>query len=152
MTLECMVIGDRIAGAVARGCRNARNYIDFNPEFRHEAVDVSLPMRMVSWKEYEEAVETVASIKALYTNENSMTMEGVVRAFELQGIVLRWELQQKTQEFCFKMHVLRIGNIAIATNPFELYSEFGMRMKLPVAPTATDPHLPSAGLKAARCW
>ena len=27
------------------------------------------------------------------------------------------------------MHVIRLGNIAIATNPFELFTEYGMRIK-----------------------
>jgi hypothetical protein len=129
MTLECMAIGHRITEAVARGYGHARNYIDYNPEFQHEIVDMSLPVRMVSQMEYEEAAEAIASMKDLFTTENPMTMKDVVSAFEPQGIVMRWELQQKTHEYRFIMHVLRIGGVAVVTNPFELFSEFGMRMK-----------------------
>lgn len=129
MSLECAAIGERITEAVVRGYKRARNYIEYNPEFRHESVDMCLPIQMVSRTDYEEAAETVASIKGQFTKENPMSMKDVVNAFDPQGIVLRWELQQKTQEYCFKMHVLRIGRIAMITNPFELFSEFGMRMK-----------------------
>lgn len=129
MTLECNAIGERITEAVVRGYKNARNYIEYNPEFRHEVMDVSLPMLLVTREEYEEAAKMVSSIKKRYTKANPMTMKDVVNAFDPQGIVLRWELQQKTQEYCFKIHVLRIGQIAIVTNPFELFNEFGMRMK-----------------------
>lgn len=129
MALECAAIGERITESVVRGYKIARNYIEYNPEFQHEEIDMSLPMRLVSKEDYEKATKEVASIKVRFTKENPMTMQDVVNAYEPQGVVLRWELQQKTQEYCFKMHVLRIGNIAIATNPFELFHEFGIRMK-----------------------
>ncbi|NLC69164.1 MAG: hypothetical protein GX754_10395 [Clostridiaceae bacterium] len=50
-------------------------------------------------------------------------------AFEPIGIIERWELQNKTDSYEFDMHILRIGNISIATNPFEMFCEYGMRIK-----------------------
>jgi hypothetical protein len=129
MSLECAAIGERIAEAVARGCRQARNNIGYNPEFMHETVDMKLPVRRVSREEYEAAAETIASFRERFSKEDPMTMKDVVSAFDPQGVVLRWEMQQKTRDYCFSMHVLRIGRIAMVTNPFELFSEFGMRMK-----------------------
>ncbi|HCS72344.1 MAG TPA: hypothetical protein DIW17_00515, partial [Clostridiales bacterium] len=38
-------------------------------------------------------------------------------------------MQNKTDVFEFDMHVIRLGNIAISTNPFELFTEYGMRIK-----------------------
>ncbi len=129
MALECAAIGERITEAVVRGYKTARNTIDYNPELRHEIIEMSLPLRLVSKEDYEEAAKEVAVIKGRFSKENPMTMQDVVRAFEPQGVVLRWELQQKTSQYHFKMHVLRIGNIAVVTNPFELFHEYGMRMK-----------------------
>ena len=37
--------------------------------------------------------------------------------------------QEKCAEYAFQCHILRLGNIAIATNPFELYQEFAQRIK-----------------------
>ncbi len=129
MALECAAIGERITEAVVRGYKTARNIIDYNPEFRHEIIEMSLPLRLVSKEDYEEAANEVAAIKGRFSREKPMTMQDVVKAFEPQGVVLRWELQQKTSQYHFKMHVLRIGNIAVVTNPFELFHEYGMRMK-----------------------
>ncbi len=129
MAIECAAIGGRISEAVARGFGHARNHIEYSPEFMHETVDMKLPVRRVSREEYDEAAETVASVKALFSKDNPMSMKDVVSAFDPQGVVLRWEMQQKVQDYCFCMHVLRIGKVAIVTNPFELFSEFGMRMK-----------------------
>lgn len=129
MTLVCQSIAERICEAVIRGYRHARNYIDYCPEFKHEIMDMVLPLRFVNESDYKKAVVQVAAIKDKFSPDNRMTMEDVVMAFEPQGVVMRWELQQKTKNFSFKSHIIRIGNIAIATNPFELYHEFAQRIK-----------------------
>ena len=48
-----------------------------------------------------------------------------------QGVVVRFERQKQGQAEPYRMelHVLRLGDIAIATNPFELFTEFGIQMK-----------------------
>ena len=129
MTLLCQSIAERICEAVLRGYKYARNYINYCPEFNHSIVNIDLPLRTVSENEYMEAAECVKNIKKRFSSKNRMTMEDVVKAFEPQGVVMRWELQQKSKNYAFKSHMLRIGNIAIATNPFELYHEFAQRIK-----------------------
>jgi len=129
MARECYQIGQRILDAVARGYRVARNYIEFTPVFRHEVMDMELPLRLVSGEEYEASRQEVERIKSNFSSENRMTMADVVKAFDPQGDMLRWELQQKTRVYPFTCHIMRIGSVAIATNPFELYHEFAQRMK-----------------------
>ncbi|MCQ2437632.1 MAG: hypothetical protein MJ099_04485, partial [Clostridia bacterium] len=90
---------------------------------------MSLPLRTVTEEEYKIAAAKVEAIKAKFSKEHPMTMADLVPAFDPQGDVLRWHLQQTTKEYAFKCHIIRIGEIAIATNPFELFHEFGMRMK-----------------------
>ncbi len=41
----------------------------------------------------------------------------------------RFELQQTQPKVPVEIQVIRIGDVAIATNPFELYLDFGMQMK-----------------------
>lgn len=129
MTRECEQIGWRICDAVMRGYRVARNYIEYTPEFRHATLRMELPLRMVSPEEYEASAQQIERIRERFSSSNRMTMRDVVAAFDAQGDVLRWELQQTTQVYAFKCHVLRIGRVALATNPFELYHEFALRMK-----------------------
>lgn len=129
MTLLCQNIGDRISEAVARGYRTARNYIEYAPVFEHEILSMSLPIRQVSEEDYQEAVAEVARIHEKFSKENPMTMVDLVKAFEPQGVIMRYRQQKQSADYSFQCHILRIGNIAIATNPFELYQQYGQRIK-----------------------
>lgn len=129
MTLLCQSIGDRISEAVARGYRTARNYIEYAPAFAHEIMSMALPIRQVSEEDYQEAMAEVKRIHETFTPEKPMTMADLVKAFEPQGVVLRYRQQKASAEYAFQCHILRLGNIAITTNPFELYQEFAYRMK-----------------------
>jgi hypothetical protein len=41
----------------------------------------------------------------------------------------RYEFQDKQSTCETEIHTLRLGDIAIATNPFELFVDYGLRMK-----------------------
>lgn len=129
MTLLCQSIGDRISEAVARGYRTAKNYIEYAPAFAHEIMSMSLPIRQVSEEDYQEAMEEVKKLHETFTAEHPMTMADLVKAFEPQGVVLRYRQQKVSAEYAFQCHILRLGNVAITTNPFELYQEFAYRIK-----------------------
>lgn len=129
MTLVCQGIADRISECVARGYKTAKNYIEDTPVFAHEVFSMELPIRQVSEEDYQAAMDEVAEIHKRFTAEKPMTMPDLVKAFEPQGVVLRYRQQKANPNFAFQCHVLRIGEVAIATNPFELYHEFAQRMK-----------------------
>lgn len=129
MTLICQGIADRITEAVARGYRTAKNYIDYKPAFAHEMLSMELPIRQVSEEDYLEAEAEVKAIHEKFTAENPMEMSDLVKAFEPQGVVLRYRQQKANPMYAFQCHILRLGNIAIATNPFELFYEYALRIK-----------------------
>ena len=129
MTLICQGIGDRISEAVVRGYKTARNYVDYKPVFMHKVLSMELPIRQVSEGEYKEAEEEVKWIHETFSAEHPMEMKDLVKAFEPQGVVIRYRQQKKNPMYAFKCHILRLGNVAIATNPFELYQEYAQRIK-----------------------
>ncbi|NMB98200.1 MAG: hypothetical protein GYA02_16605, partial [Clostridiaceae bacterium] len=129
MLQECNDIGLRIADAVVRGYNKARNYIDTNPIFRHKVLKMSLPIRKVSYDEYVLAKKQIEELKSKFTPENPMKGADMVAAFEPVGVIRRWDLQNNKDSYECDVHILRIGNISVATNPFELFCEYGMRIK-----------------------
>ena len=129
MTLLCQGIGERVAEAVARGYRIARNYIDYAPVFSHRILSMELPIRQVTEEDYQEAQKQVEALHQKFSREHPMEMTDLVAAFEPQGVILRYRQQNQSDRYRFQCHILRLGNVAVATNPFELYHEFAQRIK-----------------------
>ena len=130
----CEGISARLTEAVLRGYHRTKQAVDFTPVLKHECLRLELPLRLVTRETYESASQEVARIRRTFSKEHRMRTKDVVLAFEPQGDVLRWQMQQETATFLCVSHVVRIGNIALATNPFELFSEFAQRMKARVLP------------------
>ncbi len=129
MQAECDGIGERIAEAVMRGYYKAQNYIETNPVFKHIIVTMDLPIRKVSEDDYKAALEAIDAARKKFSPEKRMTSADQVALFEPVGIVKRWEEQQTAGTFSFDTHILRLGRVAIATNPFELFVEYGLRIR-----------------------
>jgi len=93
---------------------------------RHVVQQVDLPTKIVTDAEYAIAKKVCDDIDAKNEREGWDTW---VR--KLYGrICERCEAQRKGQRtFPIKMHVLRLGDVAIATNPFELFGDYGVRIE-----------------------
>lgn len=65
-------------------------------------------------------------------NDNTWLRDTTRAWREMQrGIVVqeRFEAQQTNPHEPTELHVIRLGDIAIATNPFELYLDYGIQIK-----------------------
>ncbi|MCL1855252.1 MAG: hypothetical protein FWF86_05910, partial [Clostridia bacterium] len=129
MTLECEGIGKRIAEAVDRGYWKALSTMATRPVLKHTVKDLELPIRIVEKADYVEADKNLKSIMAEFTPAHRMAGADLVRIFEPLGIVERWELQNKTSTMNFQSNIIRIGDVAINTTPFELFVEYALRMR-----------------------
>ena len=123
-------IGRRLARAVEDVFTVAKGDIHTDPPFKHIVRTVPLPVRLVTKEEYEAARQTyeklsqeqpsadpaAASRRFMFLNRNKRVMT----CYEQQG-------RQGTGET--ELHVVRLGDIAVATNPFELFLDYGLRIK-----------------------
>lgn len=92
----------------------------------HLVRQVDLPARIVTDAEYATAKKVCAGIDA---KEERKGRDAWVRK-RYGGICERYLAQQKGGRFhSFEMHVLRLGDVAIATNPFELYLDYGVQIQ-----------------------
>ncbi len=105
-----------------------------NISFGHKYETLPLKMRKVTQDEYENAKKMGDSFKdALKKNPNKSPAEVAFMAIGWYGnVVERYLDQQKNgiKDFPAFVHVLRIGDVALASNQFELFTDYGMRMKV----------------------
>jgi hypothetical protein len=85
-------------------------------------------LRKATEKEYEYAL---FKIKEFVKNKESTTYDfnDKAKMHVHAGTVARYMYQQKEDKCNIEMHVIRMGDIAIATNPFELFLDYGNIMK-----------------------
>jgi hypothetical protein len=97
----------------------------------HKVKTVYLPMRLVKPAEYAEAKAAVDRAKSLIAKDPSAAAREYRKMKWYEVTVRRFE-QQKTDHspsHGTEVHVLRIGDAAICTNAFELFTDYGIRMK-----------------------
>ena len=91
----------------------------------HRVVDVKLPAREVTEKD---AAEARARLEALKKKTKLNPRERAALARD-PLILERFETQKADRGFPVELHVLRLGDVAIATNPFELYLDYGVQIR-----------------------
>ena len=97
----------------------------------HEVEKVALPMRLVTEPEYAEAKASVDAAMAKIKKDPKATDRENRRMKWYQATVDRFD-RQKTEPnpvLETELHVVRIGGAVICTNQFELFTDFGIRMK-----------------------
>jgi len=114
-------IGRRLAREVIEVSELARGDIRVDVAFTHQVVDLVLPARKVT---PEEAAEAAREIEALKRKGESTR-----RIAWYQATIDRQRDQGPAPTYAAEVHVLRIGDIAIATNPFELFQDYGVQIK-----------------------
>ncbi|MDO5554532.1 MAG: hypothetical protein Q4G68_12305 [Planctomycetia bacterium] len=127
---------DEIARRIVREVEDcypiAKKAMESDVILRHERAVISVPQALVSKQAYEEAK---ANAERLFKKSQDAPDHGArgdyLTAVWNQSVVDRYEQQQGSEHptFAVPIHVLRIGDLAIATNPFELYSDFARRIK-----------------------
>ncbi|MDD5678670.1 MAG: hypothetical protein PHW60_11900 [Kiritimatiellae bacterium] len=127
-------IGNRIATAVASAYPVARKDIRTDLPFRHTGAVLRLSRRVVTKEEYTQARRKYkkladdrslqgrpAADKAASTRISKMFYEKYVMDRYEHGNAKKWEPAE--------VHVCRIGDVALATNPCELFLDYGLRIK-----------------------
>lgn len=114
-------VARRIVGEINDVCTLVRDEVRTDVPFAHKVEDLTLPVRKVTDKE---AAEAQAEIDAL-ANRGDATR----RRLWLQKVVDRYRNQDAEPTLSVEVHALRIGDVAILTNPFELFLDYGVQMQ-----------------------
>ena len=118
-------LGRRISNAVYDTVDAAKADIRTDAPLGHTVQDLALPPRKILPREYEDAKRNIAQYSVVEKPDNRVvTMLALER-----GIVKRFEEADKLPPYEMELHVLRLGDVAITTNTFELFLDYGIQMK-----------------------
>lgn len=106
-------IAQRIMFAVMSKYENAKESIEKEIEYIYEVKELMLPIRKIELSDYQKHKNT-ADLEALYISES-------IAAF--------YERRHADPFYSMYSHFIRIGDIAITSNPFELFTEYGLIIK-----------------------
>jgi hypothetical protein len=124
-------IARRIVRAVDDAYETVKNDRHTDVPLIHKVETIRLPMRLVTEAEYIEARKAVEKAAA-QIKQNSEAAVREYRRMKWYGMTVnRFEKQriEPNPEYDMELHVLRIGDTAVCTNSFELFTDYGIQMK-----------------------
>jgi len=148
-------IGKTLIRLIKDAYPEAKNRIDEQPFFKHLVKQIAIPFRKVKEEEYLKALAIVKEIRArepadpsspltafnrflaiVKENEKVKTHGpwddkeadyGILRQQEI--ILEQYQHQQKQPYYEMELHVVRLGEAVFASNSFELFVDYGFRIK-----------------------
>jgi hypothetical protein len=127
-TTERDEIAYKIGQAVAYAFPLAQKDIHWQPKLKHVVQDIGLTPRQISRAEVAIARN---NFKKLQANPKSADHNGSEYKLmqRAQSIIERYKNQAHSKPYHMELHVLRIGDVAMGTSPFELFLDYGLRIK-----------------------
>ena len=122
----CELAAKRIANEIFWALDDVTEYVT-ETELVHKKLDIDLPVRRVTVEEYETAYKAITDFAKTCTG--SITYEDNARMQIYSGIVERYHIQQTHDIITIESHVFRLGDVAFATNPFELFLNYGNQIR-----------------------
>jgi len=138
-------IAVRIADAVSSVLRVAEKTIDFDPVFAHRAEQVQISLRRLTEDRikpieqgFEQLLKQYRSMREKLEAEPELKQKpgwfsDITHVFwklrRASNVLDRFELQKTVPTMPVEVQVIRLGDMTFATNRFELYVDYGMRIK-----------------------
>ena len=106
----------------------ARERMQEDAVLRHSVKEHHLPLRRISLFKAMKSGIRFLKIRNGWKNK-LLTTEDVAQVYPYAGDLMRFLDQRKRKTVDDVYHVVRLGDIAFATNPYELFHDFGARIK-----------------------
>ncbi len=124
----CNRVGKRIANEIVAVYEEIEE-LKSEAIFKHKIIHLDLPLRKVTIKERDEAIREIEYYVEKIKDKETLDFADIARIEVHAGVIQRFEEQQCTEVYPIEFHIIRLGDIAIATNPFELFLDYGNRIK-----------------------
>ncbi len=124
----CNKVGKRISNEIISVYEDITE-LKSDVDFRHKVITLDLPLRKVTMEEYNNAVRELEYYVEKNKDKEEFNFEDNARMHVHAGSIIRFREQQFKEVMPMEYHVIRFGDVALATNPFELFLDFGNRIK-----------------------
>ena len=122
-------IGKRLANAVIEAFEFSRIAPTDKVELCHKRETFDLPINKVSEEEYKQSKAALAKYIE-DANKDIFDYWDMIRIHPDIGKIFFYEWQQDVDTLPAEVHIVRFGDMAIATNPFELFLDYGNQIKV----------------------
>ena len=124
----CNRIAKRISNEIILVFEEITEYHD-SARLEHRVRTIDLPLRKATKAEYHHAVREIEYYVNKTAENSTFTFADNAKCFIHSGLIARYRMQQFTELYPIESHIVRFGDVAFATNPFELFLDFGNRLK-----------------------
>ncbi len=103
-----------------------------DPILKHSTVTLQLPLSKISEAQYHEAQAAYNKVMAQLEKDPASAHRVAFMARDWHyGVVRRYMELQKNPGATYpvEIHVVRLGDLVVCSNPFELFCEYGIRIK-----------------------
>jgi hypothetical protein len=125
-----------LMNAIETGLVSARDQLEDQPVIKHKVKQLELPIRRVTKIETDEASKAWEAFRVKQdeqedpnTNFQSLHATKKMEIYNCVAVRIRYELMQKNPFYTMELHTLRMGNTVLVTNPFELFTDYGIQLK-----------------------
>ena len=120
-------VGKRLSNEIIEVWNEGLDAPQTDAPLQHAVLEVQLPLRRATLTDVRNAR---AAIKDYLQNK-----EGNVNYIDLAnlqvhlGVLRRFDLQEQVDAMDTELHIIRLGTVAFATSPFELFLDFGNQIR-----------------------
>ena len=126
----CNKAGKRVANEIISVYEDMdRDAITDDVKFEHRVISLDLPLRKATMAEYNHAIREIEYFVQKNADKPVFDYADNAKMYVNAGLIKRYREQQYVETFNIEYHAIRFGNVAFVTNPFELFLDFGNRIK-----------------------
>ncbi|MBO5868073.1 MAG: hypothetical protein J6Q54_04085 [Oscillospiraceae bacterium] len=122
----CNLVGRRIANEILYALEDVREFCTDVP-FEHRTKLLTLPIRRVTAEQKDAAVADV--LQFIAEHGKVIDYKDSARLHVSCGTIARYMLQQRLHTVDIEVHFMRLGDLAFATNPYELFLNYGNKIR-----------------------
>jgi len=119
--------GKRLANEIIEVWNEGMDAPQTDVPLRHEVLEVQLPLRRATLTDVANARRAIKEY--LQDKKGNVNYIDLANLQVHLGALRRFELQEAVDTLDTEIHVIRLGAVAIATSPFELFLDFGNQIR-----------------------